>query len=181
MASIARNSRFALRIWLSRVHDEATILDWLLPSSGVASGLIAGIVMAMFAMFKSFIGGTGFFFPTKMIAATVFGVDALIGSSGVIFTGLMIHMMMSAIFGVIFAFLATRLNMGTALVSGVAYGAILWAGMTFIGLPLVNPTMAARVALMPVPWFVNHLIFGGMLFLTPTLYRAFPGRRQSER
>jgi hypothetical protein len=34
-----------------------------------------------------------------------------------------------------------------------------------------SATMAGRVAMMPAAWLVNHLILGGMLVITPTLYR----------
>jgi hypothetical protein len=39
---------------------------------------------------------------------------------------------------------------------------VVWAVMTYIGLPIVNTTMQARVALMPGWWFFAHLIFGAV-------------------
>lgn len=147
---------------------------------GLVAGLVAGVAMAMVAMIRAGVTGMGFWLPPKQIAATLFGVDALIGGAGVIVTGLMIHMMTSAIFGVVFGLIGGgRIFAWAAMALGFLYGVIIWAGMTFIGLPVVNEVMRDRVAMQPVWWFGYHLIFGGMLFLTPLLAKAFSSERQT--
>jgi uncharacterized membrane protein YagU involved in acid resistance len=147
---------------------------------GLVAGVIAGIAMGMVSMLHAEATGEGFFLPLKLIAAAVYGVDALIGDAGVIVAGMAIHMMNSMIFGLIFSLLVGRRTSGiAALVWGLIYGAAIWALMTFIALPMADPTMRERVPLMPFSWFISHLVFGGMLFLTPLLSRAFThaGRR----
>lgn len=149
---------------------------------GAVAGMIAGAVMAMMAMFRAWAVGMGFWFPPKQIAAVLFGVDALVGDAGVITVGLIIHMMMSAGFGALFGVIGgARVSVGAAFGLGLLYGVLVWAVMTYIGLPLVNEVMRERVAMQPVWWFVYHLIFGGVLLLTPPLARALGGRKHHHR
>jgi hypothetical protein len=43
-------------------------------------------------------------------------------------------------------------------------------------LPFMDPTMAARIALMPMAYFVAHVLFGIGLGMTPLFIRAFSER-----
>lgn len=149
----------------------ATVTErpWL---AGALAGLIGGIVMAMFAMTVTAIMGQGVWMPLRLIAASILGVDALVGGVGVLMAGLIMHMMASVIFGLIFAAIVGAAGPAMAFGAGIVYGIVIWAGMTYIGLPIADPTMQARVVMMGGPWFVEHLIFGGMLFLTPLLAHA---------
>ena len=144
---------------------------------GIVAGIIGGIVMAAFSMVHAAMVGVGFWTPLRLIAATTSGVDALIGGGGILIWGLMIHMMVSAMYGVILAALLPR-RAGTAAGFGIglAYGVAVWAVMTFIGLPLVNSTMQARIALMPGWWFFEHLLFGSV---TGALIPVLVGRAQA--
>ncbi len=143
-------------------------------AGGIVAGLIAGVVMGVVSMLHAAATGLGFFLPLRLIAATAYGVDAEIGGANVITAGLALHLIASMIFGLIFGVLVgRRMHAGVAFVWGLIYGIVVWALMTFIGLPSIDPTMRARVAMMPISWFINHLVFGGMLFLTPLLSRAF--------
>ena len=92
-------------------------------AGGIAAGLIAGVVMALVAMFRSLSLDAGFWFPMKQIAAFFFGVDALIGGGGVIFVGVVIHLTLSAIFGVIFGALGgAQTSSGLAFLWGLLFG-----------------------------------------------------------
>lgn len=92
--------------------------------------------------------------------------------------GLILHMMMSAAFGIVFALIGgSRISTGAAFGWGLLYGVLVWVVMTWIGMPLVNEVMSERMALQSWWWFAYHLIFGGMLLLTPPLSRAFSSER----
>jgi hypothetical protein len=52
--------------------------------------------------------------------------------------------------------------------------------MNFFVLPQANPTMAARMALMPLGYFVAHVLFGIGLATSPAFMRMFV-REQPER
>jgi hypothetical protein len=41
----------------------------------------------------------------------------------------------------------------------------------------MNPTMAARIALMPLAYFIAHLLYGIGLGLTPIFVRVFSRKR----
>lgn len=135
-------------------------------NAGVWAGLLAGIAMAMVAMIYSAMQGSGLFAPTKQIAAVFFGPDALVGGAGTIMVGMALHMMVSIMWGIIFGLIAGRFGAGSQFWFGMMYGAAVWLLMTFAVLPWLNPTMRDGVKHMPGAWFVAHLVFGGMLFLT---------------
>lgn len=102
--------------------------------AGSIAGVIAGVIFAMFEMVMASIQGDGFFMPLRMIGAIVLGEDALMSSyslAGAGITGLLVHMMMSVVFGAVFGaiiafFPAIResnlLLIGTATV----FGFMLW-------------------------------------------------------
>jgi len=139
---------------------------------GPVTGVIAGVIMAFVAMLTTAAQGLGFWLVPKMIAATFLGVDALVGGAGAIILGVIIHLIVSALFGLLFAFLTPRIiSASSDFGLGIIYGVIIWAVMTFIILPIGNEVMRDRVALMPFAWFVQHLVFGGSLALTPYFER----------
>ena len=58
--------------------------------------------------------------------------------------------------------------------AGSAFGIAIWVGMTFAGLPLLNPIMRERVVMMRVAWFIAHLGFGMGLGAAPACAAARP-------
>lgn len=142
--------------------------------AGALAGLIGGIAMAMVSMLHAWIAGMGFWLPVKLIAATWFGVDALIGGFGVIIAGMMTHMMVSIVWGALFGlFIGRRRTIGTALLVGLLYATAIWLVMTYVGLPLVNRTMLDRVHMQPAWWILEHWVYGMALLLAPPLARGF--------
>ena len=74
----------------------------------------------------------------------------------------------------IFAWIAgRRLPAPPALMAGAAFGVAIWAVMTFGGLPILDPMMRERVAMMPVAWFIAHVAFGMGVGSAPGLRRRF--------
>jgi uncharacterized membrane protein YagU involved in acid resistance len=141
-------------------------------AAGALAGLIAGIVMIVISMIVAAGTGAGATMPLRLIAAALFGVDALVGGMGILLVGLIMHLAFSAVAGVVFAGIVGNVRTGVAFGAGIVYGIIIWAVNTLGILPATDPTMSARSALMPGWWFVFHLIYGGMLFLVPVLHRA---------
>ena len=144
-------------------------------TGGVVAGIIGGMLMAMIMMMATAAGGMGFLAPLRLIAATFYGKNAMTGD-GPLIVGLVIHMMLSMVFGVVIAWIAgRRLPEGPALMVmvGVAFGVAIWAVMTFGGLPMLNHLMRERVAMMPVAWFIAHVAFGMGLGSAPSLRHRF--------
>lgn len=135
---------------------------------GLRAGLFAGVVMLVVGMIISAASGAGFWTPLRLAAASVLGVDALIGGFGAALLGLALHLGAAAFFGVVFAALVDRdLAADRALLAGLVYGVGVWAFMTYAGLPAFDRTMLPRVRLAPGAWFVMHLVYGACLWQTP--------------
>jgi hypothetical protein len=140
---------------------------------GAIGGVLAGIAMALIAMVTASMMGAGFLAPMKLIAATFYGAPALEGGARVIMAGLGMHVVTSAIFGITFAFI-TRLALftpGGLLAGSTAFGVAIWALMTYFVLPAIDPVMRNHLA--AAPWFIEHVVFGMALGLTPFFERHF--------
>lgn len=137
---------------------------WIL--SGVVMGVIAGIIFAVFEMVLAAIMGQGFFAPLRMIGAIALGEGALepaysLATAGV--TGLVVHMMMSALYGAVFAAVVLRvaaLRTSRAAITAVAtaFGFALWIVNFYIFAPVLFPWFAMAN---PVVQFFAHTFFFG--------------------
>ena len=126
--------------------------------------------------------GAGVTMPLKALGALVYGVEALVAGSMAMLAGAGIQLGFSIILGILFAlFMSRRTSIIAALFAGIAIGIAIWVAMELVVLPYMNPTMAARIALMPLAYFVAHLLYGIGLGLTPLFIRAFSGRRHERR
>jgi hypothetical protein len=135
-------------------------------ASSAIAGFVAGLVMALAAMTRAGILGLGFWLPAQNVAATFFGVDALIGGAGSVALGFIAHVVMSLLTGGIFgALISSDASRGVIVGLALAYGILVWAAMTFLALPIINEVMLERVLVEPVWWFVLHLIYGLVLGL----------------
>jgi hypothetical protein len=154
--------------------------DWkaVIEGGGIA-GIIAGIVMLVATMWYFAAQGQGVLTPLYLIAAQWLGVDALLGGIGVVLLGLATHLVLSAIFGIIFAaFTHGPKFVGTALAGGIVWGFFIWLFMTYLVLSWSNPTMSSRLVLMPVWWVLANLMYGCMLAITPVIRQSFVLRHQ---
>lgn len=144
------------------------------PAAGY--GLIAGIVMAMVAMLATWMLGMGPFAPLAMIAGIAIGPEATMSPTpSVLAIGLMLHMVLSMMFGVVFALLAPRLR-ANYVALGAAYGVVLWL-VNFYLLSFVSPGARAMATHEPV-WLAitTHLMFGLVLgWLVERTARPSPG------
>ena len=146
---------------------------------GGIAGILASIVMAAAAMLYAAANGSGFLLPVRSIAATWYGANALVGGVGVLIVGLVTHLVTGALGGVAFAVLpSSRKSATAALLSGLVWGVVVWAILSFAVMPWLNPTMyAGTVGKEPGWWFVLHLIYGGMLVVTPSMVRRVSAHR----
>lgn len=163
-------------------HSQPRIEGWV--KHGVIGGIGAGIVFAMFEMVMAAIlnGADAFFTPLRMIAGIGLGQQALqpdYSLATVIIVGLVIHMMMSAIFGVVFAGILHYVpgltgSAASVLVATSVLGLALW---------LVNFYLIANIAgwvwfpdkANPVVQFFAHTFFFGTvlgLYLNATARRG---------
>jgi hypothetical protein len=155
---------------------------------GAIAGVIASLVMAMYAMVAAYTTDTGFFTPLYHIASLWADQDTMmtsmmadmedsdaftfVGSTALL--GAVIHMMTGAMYGAIFGLAVARLRLGTALLAGIGivYGAVVFAVSAWIGLPIAAAlfdsgdqiTNMAEMA----GWgtfVVEHLLFGLVLGL----------------
>ncbi len=153
-------------------YERTTALpsNGMLARGGVIGGLIGGMGMAMLMMVVTGLSGMGFLRPLYLLAATfnpqwamTQGVDMV-----AILVGLMLHMMNSAIFGVVFAlvlgaWLRQGISTGGWLIAGMVWAVILFAVNQFIVLPIVDPALAQGAGSVAIWWFISHLMYGGLL------------------
>ena len=150
---------------------------------GVIVGLIGGVLMALFAMIASATYmQMGFFTPLYAVATPLIGQQPLLTSirDGIFYLafspallGLMIHLLWSALWGLIFGLLAHRLHLtgGGAIIGGLVYGVLVMLVMFFIVLPFVGASSLLRVL---GGWsfslIIAHALFYGLpLGLWPVL------------
>src|ERR1700740_2377027 len=151
-------------------------------AAGVADGILSAILMMGFLTAYSSVIGAGVTMPLKVLGAFVYGVEALVAGSMAILTGAGILLGFSVVLGILFAlFTSRRTSILGALFVGIVVGIIIWAAMELVVLPYMNPTMAARIALMPLAYFIAHLVYGIGLGLTPVFVRTFSRKRHDHR
>jgi hypothetical protein len=143
-------------------------MRWLV--HGVVGGMIAGIVFAMFEMIMAAIqmGGEAFFMPLRMIGGIVLGEQALAPETSLIVAGaagLVVHMMLSAMYGAgvaVAAAFVPQLRAGTLPL-------VAWASAAGFALWIVNFYVVAPIAgwhwfpdgTDPLVQFVAHTFFFG--------------------
>lgn len=141
--------------------------------TGAIVGLIAGMVMAMWAMIVAAMMGAGLLASPQMIAEPLFGPFHMCTfNPGAFVVGLMIHMMFSLVFGIVFAAIWQGINQGgiVPIIGGMVYGVMIWLVMSYVVAPVVGSHIAQE---MPTwAWLVAHLMFGVVLGLWPAVRYA---------
>lgn len=115
---------------------------WL--KHGVIGGLIGAILMGMVSMILFPLLGIGSFWQPMNLIAAVFnqawGSFPGFGLTPSI-VGMVVHMMMSAVLGLIFVAIASRLS-ANLILEAVIYSLVVWVVADFLVLPTLDPTMA---------------------------------------
>jgi len=144
---------------------------------GIVAGLLAATLMMGFMMAYSSAIGDGPTMPLKALGALVYGIEALVAGTVAMAAGAGIQVGFSIALGILFGLvMSRRTSLVLAMLCGILVGIAIWVAMDLYVLPFMNPTMAARVALMPTAYFVAHLLLGIGLGMTPLFIRAFTGR-----
>lgn len=150
---------------------------------GAVAGVIASLLMAMYAMIAAWTKDTGFFTPLYHIASLWADQDAMmrsmtadmenedaftfVGSTALL--GAFIHMMTGATYGAIFGAAVSRLRLGPAVLAGlgIVYGAVVFAVSAWIGLPVAAALFDSGDQITNMPemagwgtFVVEHLLFG---------------------
>jgi hypothetical protein len=147
------------------IHTPVTQSDmkWGLQQGAVA-GVVAGIVFAAFEMLASafMMGPEAFFMPLRMIGAIALGPEALepgysLLTAGV--AGVVVHMILAVIYGLIFGAIATMLQGPGAFIGlGSLFGLALWLVNFYVIAPTTFPWFLDAN---PVVQFIAHTFFFG--------------------
>lgn len=137
--------------------------------TGAVAGVVASVVMGMFAMIAAATyQDTGFFTPLYHIASPIIGTDTLMESMGSTYLsigpallGLAIHMMVGAMWGVLFAVVARSLRVTgpSAVGLGVGYGIAVMFVMAFVGLPVTAAVLQGGDMVSDMASMVGWLTF----------------------
>lgn len=156
---------------------------------GAVAGVVASLVMALYAMLAAYAKDTGFFTPLYHIASLLADDANMMRSmsaaqaDGDSFTflfgpavlGALIHMTTGAAYGAVFGLLASRLPLslhGLAGLAGVGavYGFVVFAVSAFVGLPLAAAVFGAGDPIADMAqmagwgtFIVEHVLFGLVL------------------
>ena len=150
-------------------------------AGGIVAGILAAILMMGWMAACSSAIGEGLTMPLRAMGALVYGIEALVAGTPAIAVGLAIQLGFSIALGIVFGLLLSRrTSLVLALLLGILVGIVIWLAMDLYVLPFMDPTMAARIALMPMAYFVAHVLFGIGLGMTPLFIRAFSGRHGRE-
>ncbi len=146
---------------------------------GALAGIVAGVVFAAFEMIVSAImmGAEAFFMPLRMIGAIALGSAALepnysLAAAG--FAGLLVHMALSVVYGIIFAAAMSqwRRGDGFTVLLATLYGIALWLVNFYVIAPIAFPWFLEAN---PVVQFIAHaFFFGTVLGLVVTRRWATP-------
>src|SRR5260370_21228303 len=111
--------------------------------AGAIAGMLGGAMMAMFTMLATATYlHMGFFTPLYVIASPLTGPQSMMTAmhgGAFYFTlcpavlGLVVHMMWSALWGIIFGLIAAGLHLwcAAAIIGGMVYGGLVMVGMCF--------------------------------------------------
>ena len=158
--------------------------------AGALAGIVAGAMMAMYAMVAAATyQDTGFFTPMYHIASTfiepkametsmqhAMNGDLFYFSLGPAILGLAVHMIVAVLFGLIFASLVRtfRVHGGLAPIVGVVYGLAVFAVMSLVVLPAVADLFGGGKPISDMPemvgygsFAIEHALFGLVLGLWP--------------
>lgn len=140
-----------------------SVADW---KKGALAGIVAGVVFVMLEMIAvTTIMGASPWGPPRMMAAIALGKGVLpppaTFDAGIVFVGMMVHFVLAAILGVIFAFGASRMLKSTlmATIGGAIFGLAIYF-INFYGFTTVFPWFA--MARTPVT-ITTHIVFGAVL------------------
>jgi uncharacterized membrane protein YagU involved in acid resistance len=128
---------------------------------GAVGGVLAGLVFAGVTIWFAHSTGAKPDMPLRMISTIVKGEGAMAAGTTSPGLGAVVHLMLSALFGMVFALVVPRFGTnGTVALAGTAYGLLLYVVNFLVLSPLAFPVF--RGANQPFEVFA-HLVFGTLL------------------
>jgi len=141
---------------------------------GAVSGLAGGLFMLVFLSISAAASGLGWLQPLEAIGATVAG-GALPAGPAAVLTGLVIHALAAALFGVPFAsVLPDDFPIASSLTVGAGYGLFLAGIMMSLVVPMVAPEFRDQAQPIGGAWGLAHGLFGSALAYALALLRRGP-------
>jgi|GEM_PF-5916671 len=130
---------------------------------GVLSGIVSGGLMTIFLSAASAMEGRGALAPVRMIAAAVYGDEALQRPTRfpILMTGMVIHFATASLFGLIWVAISRRSGYGAAVLGGAFYGLAIWMIQQYGLLPMIDQPLARGIN--PTAFAIAHLLFGAAL------------------
>ncbi len=133
---------------------------------GFFGGILAGVVMGLFGMLQALLAGQGIMLPLILIGFSFQPYnDSPEINGGLAIIGLLIHMAMSMIVGIVFVFFANLIHAQKRIlwIWGALYASFIWLFLQFGLLRLLNPIMAEQIN--QKVFLLAHIIFGIVLGL----------------
>jgi hypothetical protein len=140
---------------------------------GALGGMIAGVIFAAFEMLASALmaGLAALFMPLRMISAIVLGagvLDPATSLAGPIVVGLVVHLVLSAVFGMLFVIAAPAMIRATngalgLVASASAFGFLLWIANFYVIAPLAGWTWFPVEANAVVQFLAHTFFYGSVL------------------
>jgi predicted secreted protein len=172
--------------------SRSTPVSWHHVRVGALLGVVAAVVMGVFAMIASATyHDTGFFTPLHHIASALIEPTAMMrsmeaGMAGDTFAisvgpallGLALHLATGAFWGAIFGLIVSTgwLRGVTGLVAGIVYGLAVMVVMAFLALPVIAAVFGGGEPISDMPrlagwgtFAIEHAIYGAVLGLWPLL------------
>lgn len=143
--------------------------------AGLVAGVVAALVMAVFAMVAAATyQGSGFFTPLYHIASVFLAPSTMMTSmqhamsgsefyftAGPALVGAVVHMLVGATYGVIFALLARLLKLsgGKLILAGMVWGLVVFALSSWIALPLAAAVLGSGAQIAHMASMVGYPTF----------------------
>jgi hypothetical protein len=179
-----------------------TPVSWHHVRVGALLGVVAAVVMGVFAMIASATyHDTGFFTPLHHIASALIEPTAMMRSMeagmagdkfaisvGPALLGLALHLATGAFWGAIFGLIVSTgwLRGVTGLVAGIVYGLAVMVVMAFLALPVIAAVFGGGEPVSDMPrlagwgtFAIEHAMYGAVLGLWPLLKGSELGPRRA--
>lgn len=164
---------------IQSAYSEKTFTHTFL--SGIITGQIAGLIMAVVVMLVFTILGKGPFFPVQVISSMALGESALQGTNlFAVLVGVLLHQLgPSLLWGIVFGFIAAKFSITTtkeSLIAGLAVGVISMVGPYLLIPTLMNFFHGADYWNQNVPMFWDwaaHMVFGASFVVYPKVRAKF--------
>ena len=141
-------------------HNEARDVT----RGGLIAGLLAGSVLSLVMTVLHIATGQDLWIGMKLAGYPVLGEEALQpGFEPVpVIIGLLCHLTMSAVWGILFGIMVYRMSRPATVVFGVFWGVVVWLAMYYLVLPVVGAGALARAV--PIGFAtLEHVLFGLVL------------------